>query len=205
MDEVGVAVCTFGSDDWEMLGREKHDAVLRNQTVCPDYSVRIHGESLSSARNEALESLPTEWVIFLDADDELDVGYVEAMRDAVGLRAADIWQPSTLGIYPDGHEDAEPVVLPKRNIFRGNYLVIGSMMRRRKALKAGGFRELPVLEDWDLWIRMHLGGSMVGICPKAIYRVMVREGSRNSDQGLHNKVYKEIVKEYRGRRSNPTS
>jgi GT2 family glycosyltransferase len=143
-------------------------------------------------RNCAAAHSTADWLIFLDADDELDPEYIEWMLQGT----TDIRQPATLGVV-DGVEDDYPVVIPpKPNILTGNHLVIGSMVRRELFQSVGGFRPLPVLEDWDLWIRCFRAGATWGVCPKAIYRVHVRQGSRNTDLALHGAVYQQIQQEY---------
>jgi GT2 family glycosyltransferase len=129
-----------------------------------------------------------EWLIFLDADDELDSHYIEEMLKGQG----DIRQPSTLGVV-NGKEDDYPVLIPPHpgGFLVGNHLVIGCMVRRKLFLDVGGFRNLPILEDWDLWIRCILYDGKVGTVPKAIYRVHVNPNSRNQQDG-HGKTYTEI-------------
>jgi glycosyltransferase involved in cell wall biosynthesis len=173
--DIGVVVCTFGDrDEWWPLVCRAADSVV-NQTVPPRTIRWIHDKSLQQARNKALFHLDTEWVIFLDADDELDEHYIEAMMAGSG----DIRQPSTLGIQ-NGVPDDYPVLLSRRDLYEGNYIVIGAMCRTQAAMAIGGFRDLPVLEDWDFWIRMVLTGNKVEPCPDAIYKVHVNPQGRNN-------------------------
>lgn len=189
-DSVGIVVATFGNRDrWKGLAR-KALASTHNQTEPPDAVVWWHGEGLQDARNLGAAHIDTDWLIFLDADDELDVGYVAAMKAASG----DIRRPSTLGVYSDGTEDEEPVLIPARGdgLDTGNYIVIGAMVRASLFHAVGGFDDYPILEDWDLWRRMVKAGAIIGDAPDAVYRVGVREGSRNTDTGLHGRIYTAI-------------
>jgi GT2 family glycosyltransferase len=150
------------------------------------------GPTVSQARNIGALHVGADWLIFLDADDELDPRYVEEMLAGEG----DIRQPSTLGVI-NGVEDDYPVLIPPGpNFMAKNHLIIGCMVRRDLFIAAGGFRDLPVLEDWDLWIRLRLAGATVGQCPKAVYRVHVRPNSRNQDVGLHARVFQQIQDEH---------
>lgn len=149
----------------------------------------VHEDSLARARNEAAAAAEGSHLVFLDADDELSPGYVEAMMAGV----ADIRKPSTLGVYEDGSTDEQPVMIPTRDIRTANHIVIGAMVNRDLFLASGGFRDLPILEDWDLWRRLVLGGASVEEIPDAVYRVSVRAGSRNADHALHGRVYRQIV------------
>ena len=192
MDTVDIVVATYGNFEiWSKLAERAIDSV-DHQTVRPDAVYRSHGEDLAQARNAGAKASEADWLIFLDADDELDPYYVESMLAGPG----DLRQPSTLGVV-DGVEDDYPVLIPpKPNFMVGNHLVIGSMVRREMFAAVGGFRNLPVLEDWDLWIRLRLQGAQLGECPRAIYRVHVRSDSRNQDVGLHSQIYSQIQSEY---------
>jgi GT2 family glycosyltransferase len=191
-NDVEVIVPTFGDKYlWSALVDRAVVSVMR-QTVKTKVW-RSHEADLSTARNAGAWAAASEWLIFLDADDELDPRYVECMLKGTG----DIRQPSTLGIV-NGVEDDYPVLIPlKQNLLHGNHLVIGSMVRRSLLLEVGGFRELPILEDWDCWIRLWLAGAEIGTAPDAVYRVHVREGSRNK-QGdhMHGRLFTEIQQRY---------
>lgn len=193
---VGIVVATYGNVEW-MKTAQQAIASASTQTI-PVPVEYHHGPDLATARNEGAKRLGTEWVIFLDADDSLDERYVEHMLSTED--DSDLRQPSTLGVYPDGSEDDQPVLIPKRDIRTSNYLVIGSMCRREHLLDLGGFDStLPILEDWDMWIRMILNGAVVGHRPEAIYRVFVNPDSRNQQSSQHGRTYMNIKSKYRAR------
>lgn len=191
MDTIGVVVGTFGDrSQWDSLA-ERALASVERQSVTADAVIRSHRDTLHEARNVGASTLGTDWLIFLDADDELDAGYIEAMRAGVG----DIRQPATLGVV-DGVEDDFPVVIPKKRLIDGNYIVIGAMVRSSLFFKVGGFDDYPMSEDWALWLKCWIAGAEIRVCPDAIYRVHVRSGSRNTDPGLGNRVYNQIRSRY---------
>lgn len=174
-EDVTIIIPVYGDHDrWMPLARRAAGSAI-TQTVPPARVFISAGETLSAARNGAAEWARTEWLCFLDADDELDVRYVEAMLAAEG----DVRQPATLGIDAQGQEDPLPVVIPAKPFMYGNYIVIGAFVRTQLFFDVGGFRELPAYEDWDLWIRCWLAGAQIGVAPEAIYRVHASTG-RNS-------------------------
>ena len=184
---------TFGDKDvWDVLA-DRAVKSAANQTIRPQTIIRSHDDNLALARNRAAQHSEADWLIFLDADDELDPYYIEAML----LGEGDIRQPMTLGVT-DGHEDDFPVLIPPRpeGFMVGNHLIIGCMVRRDLFIRAGGFEDLPVLEDWDLWIRCRLLQGTVGQAPKAIYRVHVRSDSRNTEANGHHVYYAQIQQRY---------
>lgn len=190
--EATIIIATFGGAEWAKKA-EKAIASARNQTV-PAQVIPLHAQSLAQARNGAAYMASTEWLIFCDADDSLAPDYVEKMLegDDDHLR-----QPSTLGVYPDGTEDEEPVLIPERPLTQSNYLVIGTMCPRELFLDVGGFDDdLPVLEDWDLWLRMWKAGAVIGKRPEAVYRVGVNPDSRNQKKDVHNRYYNQIRRRY---------
>lgn len=191
---VGVVIATFGDDKkWAPLA-ERALASVERQTLQPHQIILYHGETLAEARNSAIKELDTPRVVVLDADDELDENYLKHM---MAMQRGDVRWPSTLGVYPDGSEDDAPVLIePKRNLLVGNHCVIGSMFRKHIFEKVGGFRDLPMLEDWDLWIRMWLEGCRFAPCPEAIYRVHVNPNSRNTDLPEHGRIYTQIQRTY---------
>lgn len=145
-----------------------------------------YGPTLHEARNNGVAGVTTEWVIHLDADDELEAGYVEAM--ATGT--ADVRAPAVRYIHGGrrAEEPRMPTVAGHRHACTadclpyGNWLIVGAMVRTDLVRRVGGWRDFPWSEDWDLWLRCHLAGASIEAIPQAIYRAHVRAGSRNRAQ-----------------------
>src|SRR5436190_22016125 len=90
---VTVVIGTFGSEAWCELARVRAIPSAEAQGV---EVVHIHGATLAAARNAGLELVESEWVVHLDADDELAPGYVEAMLAG----SADVRSPMLRQIWP---------------------------------------------------------------------------------------------------------
>lgn len=58
-------------------------------------------------------------------------------------------------------------------------MVVGATARTDLVRAVGGWRELPIYEDWDLWLRCWRYGCRIARAPEAVYRAHVRPGSRN--------------------------
>jgi hypothetical protein len=70
----------------------------------------------------------------------------------------------------------------------GNWLVIGALARAELLRQIGGWRDWPVYEDWDLWLRCHLAGASIEAIPAAVYRAHVRPDSRNRAAPLEQRL-----------------
>lgn len=190
-----MVVATFGDLEWCELGQER--AIPSAASQAPVIST--HRKTLAEARNAALDDVDTEWVIHLDADDELEPGYVEALADGIAdMRAPAVryvrsgrnrrapYVPRVAGHHHDCEADC---------LRHGNWLVIGTAVRTQDVRDAGGWRDWPVYEDWDLFQRMWLRGATVEALPKAIYRAHVRPDSRNRGPSMEEKnaVHRQIV------------
>lgn len=176
--DVTVAVATFGGNEWVQLATRRAIPSAEEQGV---QVVHRHGASLAQARNDALALVKTEWVIFLDADDELEPGYVEAM--AAGT--ADVRGPLALYVRDGQERRWRPRVFGHEHscdascLRDGNWLLIGSAVRADMVREVGGFRDFDWSEDWDLWLRCYRAGATFELIPDAVYRAHVRLDSRN--------------------------
>lgn len=173
-----VIVATFGGQEWQELAESR--AVPSAVSQAP--VIRAHGDTLAKARNQGLAQAKTPWVIFLDADDELEPGYVEAMGAGVAdLRAPRIRQvkrgrvgrPFMPQVWSHRHKCSGECLR------FGNWIVIGACVRADILRSVGGFEEWGWSEDWAAWARCWTAGATVEAVPKAIYRAHVRSDSRN--------------------------
>lgn len=170
---VTIVIATFGDDRWQRLAMSRAfpSAAAQGCDV-----LTSHGPSLHVARNRgAADAAKAEWLVFLDADDELAPGYVDALLAAGG----DLRAPAVQYVHKDGTAD-EPVLLDDRDIERMNPCVIGTMIRRNVFLRLGGFQDWPAWEDWDLFLRaVRRERAVIEHVPEAVYRAHVSTDSRN--------------------------
>lgn len=175
--DVTVVVATFGDESWQ------HLALARAVPSVTDHEVvTVHGESLHDARNMGLSQVETEWVCFLDADDELEPGYFDAMNGGTAdVRAPRVrygsgnsfGQPKTLNVWGHSH------VCTAECLDDGNWMVVGSLVRADMVRAVGGWRDFSWSEDWDLWLRCRAAGATFETVENAVYRAHVRPDSRN--------------------------
>lgn len=185
--DVTVAVCTFGGQEWADLAKERAMPSARGQAP---RVIHVHAQSLCESRNKALELVNSEYVVYLDADDELEPGYIDAMAEATAdvrfpmVRYVRKRRPDRPPGFPRvaAHEhDCTGECLPE-----GNFVVIGACARTQLLRDVGGWRDFPWSEDWSTWLRCHLAGASFEPVHRAVYRAWVREDSRN--RGAKRKV-----------------
>lgn len=177
---VSVVVATYGDDRWHALAQERAIPSAQAQGVQVIHAI---GRDLMDARNTGLSQVETRHVVFLDADDELEPGYFDAMQQGT----ADIRVPRVRYVTPKRtprpvsprvaghqHHDCTPDCLAF-----GNYIVIGAWAPTRLLRDIGGFRDFTWSEDWDVWVRCWKASATFESVPDAIYRAHVRHDSRN--------------------------
>lgn len=187
--DVSIVVATFGDPEWERLARVR---AVPTAQACGVAVHQVHGDTLHGARNAGLDQVTTEWVIFLDADDQLEPGYVPEMLDAT----ADVRVPQVRYMYRNprparltvprvaGHaHQCQAACLPE-----GNWCVVGSMVRADLVRQVGGWRDFRWSEDWDLWLRCYLAGATFAVAPHAVYRAFTRPDSRNRSLNTHQRL-----------------
>lgn len=178
--DVTIVVATFGDDLWWELAEARAMPSARAQGVEP---VHVHAQTLQRARNRALEQVRTEWICYLDGDDELEAGYLDAMaRGTADLRAPAVRYmmrgaargPAALPRVAGHEHDCTADCLAW-----GNWLVIGTLARTQLVRDVGGWNGYDWSEDYDLWVRCWKAGATIEAVPDAVYRAHMRLNSRN--------------------------
>jgi glycosyltransferase involved in cell wall biosynthesis len=173
-----VVIATFGDLDaeaapgwtWRRL-RERaiESTVGQGAEVVTYHDPDPNPCALGRSRNAAIEAATGEWVLALDADDELAPGCVAALLAAEG----DVRLPA----YQYG--DREPMLRARRPYVAG----VAGLMRREHYLAIRYREDVEWGEDNDLWHRAALLGLSFADVPEAVYRVHVRPGSRRMTKG----------------------
>lgn len=167
-----VIVATYGADEWA-------ERALTAARSVNGARVYVHHSLTATnpgdARNEAVDVAdPDSWIVFLDGDDQLGLGYIDAMT-AAATDPADVYAPALqLG-------DTPPMVLHNRDIVNGlNPCPIGTAIHRDTFERVGRFWNEPAWEDWSLFRRAVLAGGAVRFVPDATYIAASSPNGRNS-------------------------
>ena len=90
--------------------------------------------TISSVRNALAVEADSEWLCFLDADDELGPGFIGAMRRALerkvrGDGTPPLLTPAVSYVRKGRHQPAR--FLPGDDLSENNYLVVGTLVQPR--------------------------------------------------------------------------
>lgn len=139
--------------------------------------VRQDNAGCAAARNRGLAEVRSDLIALCDADDVLLPGHVSALLD-VHERHGGIVTPNAWLLWSDGqitrrrlrHQGRIPVTEDQRlAILQENFVCTMSLFSLDLAERLGGFdASLPMVEDWDFWIRAVYEGSRVTQQPKPL-------------------------------------
>lgn len=172
---ISIVVTSYGEDEWRSLAWERaYPSAIAQDSGTELFEVIMHHSELPTigpARNEAASKAEGEWLIFLDADDELEPYYVHEMSVVAEKNEGDVLlQPAVRYLRKGGRSGSKPVIIPDRNLRKDNYLVIGTMLRRELFERVGGFNDYHHgFEDWSLWAKCWKLGAQVVPVPRAVY------------------------------------
>lgn len=175
-----VLCATYGDNRWMDLALAH--AVPSASGQAP--TRHLHGATLHETRNRLIDTATADYIVFVDADDQLAAGYIDALTDLFNVSRGQpirpqnrLYKPAVQYVDADGTEHP-PRMLPWKPISQGNHLVIGTAVHRETAA-AVRFADWPLYEDWDFWWRCMERGAKVTAATGAIYRYHLSAGSRN--------------------------
>jgi hypothetical protein len=151
-------------------------------------SQRNSGEG--AAKNAAVRAASSDFVAILDADDLFMPRRLEAIAELAMARpdldvittdvVAEVdGQP--VGLQSEMHSFPVEVAAQRAEILRHSFLSCPAI-RRVRMLEVGGYDyTLRIGGDWHCWMKLILGGSLVGLIDEPLYRYKLMHGSLGSD------------------------
>lgn len=179
MSDVTVVIPTIPPRG-ELLARAR--ASVYAQTEPPARVITVtddDGDGPAAARNAGLRQVETEWVAFLDDDDEFLPHHLAALRATANVTLADLvyprWEGINTGLFPGlvGPPWSSHLAEVLR---RQNFIPVTTLVRTERLRAVGGFVNLGVgptaatCEDWGAWLRLLDAGATFVHHPEVTWR-----------------------------------
>ncbi len=162
--EVEVIVCNDGSDDDPTVHALK-EAEQRGAHV-----INALHAGVSATRNAACQAARGRYILPLDADDRIEPTFAQQASEVLDARP-EVGIVSSVGRY-FGESDATFGTGPfdMGRMLHENIIAATAAFRRDDWEVVGGYCEdLPVLEDYALWLRLIRLGREVEILPEQLF------------------------------------
>ena len=145
-------------------------------------------KGVSFARDIGVRLSTGKILLFVDADDKLAPDFIQQCGKVIANKDIAYTNQILFGAVEQNLLVEAPINLTPKNIISNRCDIrVTSMMHRKVYEKLNGFKELPVFEDWDFWIRAMFNGYTFG---KANTLLWYRQNYQN--QLSRNRISKEI-------------
>ena len=152
---------------------------------------------VARARDVGVKMSTGSLLLFVDADDKLAPDYIEQMGKTIV--AFDVAYPNVLlfGEIDRNQLIESPADLkPEDLLGKTNHVLVTSMMRKSMYLDLGGFKDMPVFEDWDFWIRAMCKGYTFGKANTLLYYRQNLESRNSVSRDLKSEIIQKITSPY---------
>jgi GT2 family glycosyltransferase len=180
-----IAVCDDGSTD----GLDEALAPYRERILLVRHT---ENRGPAAAKNAAAAATSAEFVAFLDADDVYYPERLEALADLAAARPDLDVLTTNADLEIDGERAGTyypavarfPASDQAMGIIASDSAIFGAAAVRRSVFEASGGlnEELRSSEDWELWLRLSLAGSLMGLVDEPLYCYRVHEQGASTEQ-----------------------
>jgi glycosyltransferase involved in cell wall biosynthesis len=151
---------------------------------------------VQKVRDELVRFSSCELILFLDADDKLAPDYLERM--IYKMPKVEIVYPNIFWWYGNGFNrigDTPDKLLPK-DMFNSCKIPVTCMMKKFVYKELGGFRDFPMFEDWDFWLRAMVKGYKFEKANTMLYYRQAKNTRNRAEKEEKEKVYKQIRSQF---------
>lgn len=165
-----IIIASYGDDSWGELATQRALPSARSQDPHEVLVGHDPEGDIASVRNELAQKAKGNWLCFLDADDELEPGYLGYIHTSLAREKDENLLLAPAVSYVHKGKPRAPKFWPECSLETGNWLVIGTVHRKSLFKTVGGFRVFPHgLEDWNYWARCVRAGARPVKVRRAIY------------------------------------
>lgn len=187
---ISVIVATYGDSSWIDIANDRAYPSLIGQGAASVIFNHDDEGNVASSRNAAAASASGEWILTVDADDQLAPGFIGAMERALeqeGTGGGRLLLTPAVSIVRPGRTPSPPTFFKEVPLRDANWLVVGTLIHKDLFWEVGGFDDYPHgLEDWALWSKCVRVGATVVKVPGAVYRYWANPNSMHR-QGFRDK------------------
>lgn len=162
-------IATYGDQSWQEMAWERARPSAADQGAYEIISHYERNATIAASRNGAARQAAGDWLCFLDADDELAPGYLDAMAAAYRGNDRVLLTPAVRHVKKG--RPAAPFFFDRGiSLRQDNWLVVGTLVHRDLFFEVGGFGDYPHgFEDWSLWSKCFRVGAEIVKVPDAVY------------------------------------
>ena len=180
---ISILIPSYGEPVWEEMAETR---ALPSAMAQNAHEVLIDHDpngTIASVRNGLAEKATGEWLAYLDADDELGPGYIEAMQRAYERGRIRDGIPPLLTpavSYVTKGRRQTPRFLPGTDLRKNNFLVVGTLVERGLFLSVGGFEDYEHgFEDFSLFSKCWRVGAKIIQVRRAVYIAYIDPNSKH--------------------------
>lgn len=173
---ISIIIATYGEERWRDLAMTRAYPSALSQGAHEIIVGHDEKGTRSSVRNALVAQATGDWLLHLDADDELAPGFVAAMEKAQRLKvpAGERILLTPAVRYVGRGRRNKPAFWPEKPIWEGNWIIVGTLVERALFDEVGGWHEFDPADwnewdDWEFWIRCQKAGARVVRVREAVY------------------------------------
>lgn len=173
---------------WKMLPRAINSVLAQTFTDF-ELIIQIYDNQVSEGRNEGIKKAVGEWILTLDADDELEPNFLEKVwehKEDYDIVATDA---TINGIRFKAEPDKE---------FQSKNRILNCSLFKKEVWNKYNFNEeLLAYEDYDFWLKAIRNGFKIGHINIPLVKIYDRPDSRNKYASTHHEELLAQIKRIR--------
>jgi len=153
---------------------------------------------VAKARDAGVRMSTGKLLLFVDADDKIAPDFIQQCGRVIAKKI-DIAYPNMIlfdDVPVNKLVDNPSKITPKYLLGKKTGIPVTSMMWRKMYDDLGGFRDLPIFEDWDFWIRAMFNGYTFGRANTLLWYRQNKDSRNHGNWELKNRVHYQITAPY---------